>query len=501
MPAEPQSGPHPSASPGRLAAIAVLTAVALAGGWIIGRGARPAGSSAGAAALSRRFAAIERQVEPAVVKIIVETPRRPLLRGGLHLPPGLLAPPSRSRVEHSLGSGIIVSSSGYIVTNRHVVDHAARIAVAVPGDPHTYFAKLAGMDTETDLAVIHINAGHPLPVARLGGSRRLRVGDWVVAIGSPFGLQDTVTAGIISALDRPMDPARQFESFIQTDAPINPGNSGGPLIDLAGHVVGINTAIYTESEGYQGVGFALPSRLVKQVYPQLERKGFVTRGSIGVYFESALPPAVRRVYGIGRGVPLTQIAVNGPAQRAGLRPGDVITSLDGRPIDNGNQLMDAVEFRPAGQRVQVGFERAGLAHTVAVEVVDRARLYPQQAAAQPPPPQALAPAAPDLGLRIADLPGGHGAQVTAVVPDSFADSIGVERDDVVVQMDREPVRSAADFARLAARVRPGQDVALVMRRPNGDGTVSRWMVGGTYPPPRTLPITTRPSPRAPGGPR
>ncbi len=470
----------------RLAGAAVLAAVALLGGWAIGRNGGGAAASGGAGALSRRFAAIERQIEPAVVKISVETPRRSLLRGGLHLPPGLLVPPARSRVDRALGSGVIVDASGYIITNRHVVDHAARIAVAVPGDPHTYYARLIGMDTESDLALIEIAAGRPLPVARLGGSRHLQVGDWVVAIGSPFGLQDTVTAGIISALHRPMDPSQQFESFIQTDAPINPGNSGGPLINLQGQVVGINTAIYTDSEGYQGVGFALPSSLVNAVYPQLRRQGFVTRGSIGVYFESALAPAVRRVYGIGHGVPLTQVAAKGPAARAGLRPGDVITSLDGKPIDNGDQLMDSVEFRPIGQRVEIGYLRGGAAHTAAVEVVDRARLYPQQAAARPLPQPRLAPAAPDLGLQVADAAGGRGAEVTAVVPDSFADSIGVARDDVVVQMDRQPVRNAADLKRLAATVRPGQDVALVMRRPNGDGTVSRWLVGGTYPPPWTL---------------
>jgi serine protease Do len=474
-----------------MAGAAVLAAAALVAGWWIGRGGARPGAAAGAAALSARFAAIERQVEPAVVKISVETPRRPLLRGGLRLPPGLLAPPTRSRVNHSLGSGVIVSPDGFIVTNRHVVERAARIAVNVPGDPRVYFARLAGMDTETDLAVIQIDAGHPLPVAHLGGSRRLRVGDWVVAIGSPFGLDHTVTAGIISALHRPMDPARQFESFIQTDAPINPGNSGGPLIDLEGRVVGINTAIYTDSEGYQGVGFALPSRLVNEVYPQLERQGYVTRGSIGVYFESALAPAVRRVYGIGRGVPLTQIAARGPAARAGLRPGDVITSLDGRAIDNGNELMDAVEFRPIGQRVEVGFERDGRARRVAVEVVDRAKLYPQQAAERPQPRQTALPAAPDLGLEIADVPGGRGVAVTGVVPDSFADSIGVERDDIVIQMDRQPVRNSADLKRLAAAVRPGQDVALLMRRPNGDGTVSRWLVGGTYPPPRRVAVAAR----------
>ncbi|HVA64461.1 MAG TPA: trypsin-like peptidase domain-containing protein [Terriglobales bacterium] len=457
-------------------AVALVLSAGLLGGWVLGR-AGHAADPGGLTGLSGSIAAAERRVAPAVVKIQVESARRG--RTTFRLPPGL-GLPARPRMQHSLGSGLIVDARGYIVTNRHVVNRAQRIVVSVPGDPHTYFGRLVGMDMETDLALVKIRAPHPLPVAPLGNSDRLAVGDWVVAIGSPFGLEDTVTAGIVSALHRAMDPSQQFESFIQTDAPINPGNSGGPLINLAGEVVGINTSIYTYTDGYQGVGFALPSGLVEQIYPQLLRQGHVTRGSIGVYFESVIDPAVRRVYHLDHGVPLSQVAPGGPAAQAGLQPGDVVTSLNGVPIANGDALMNAVVFMPIGQRLQVGYVRHGQARQVAVAVADRDRIYPPPAGSPPAP--APPPAPPDLGLSLQPTRNGMGAQVKAVAPDSFADSIGIRSDDVVLEINHQTIHSLADVGRIAAAVHSGEDVAMVLRRPNGDGTDSRWLVGGTVPP-------------------
>src|SRR5271157_3657305 len=206
--------------------------------------------------------------------------------------------------ERSLGSGVIVDSKGYIVTNNHVVEKADRIRVKLMDDPATvtYDATVVGVDKETDLAVIKIDAKKPLPAAKLGNSDAMEVGDWVLAVGSPFGLEETVTAGIVSAKGRNIVPGRQFESFIQTDAAINPGNSGGPLVNMNGEVIGINTAIYTSGGGYQGVGFAMPSNTVVSVYNQLigpEHK--VSRGSIGVEFLAVPNPAVARVYGVSSG--------------------------------------------------------------------------------------------------------------------------------------------------------------------------------------------------------
>jgi serine protease Do len=205
-------------------------------------------------------------------------------------------PGGDNMTSRSLGSGIILSASGYILTNLHVIDRADRIRVNLMGEPAlvSYRAKVIGTDRETDLAVIKIDVARPLPYVKIGNSDSMEVGDWVLAIGSPFGLKSTVTAGIISAKGRNIVPGRQFQSFIQTDAAINPGNSGGPLVNLEGEVIGINTAIYTETAGYQGVGFALPSNTIAEVFNQLVSPAHrVERGSIGVTFSNETSPAVR----------------------------------------------------------------------------------------------------------------------------------------------------------------------------------------------------------------
>ena len=203
--------------------------------------------------------------------------------------------------ERSLGSGVVVDAKGYIITNRHVIEKADRIRVRLQDEPPgvQHDAKVVGSDQETDLAVIKIESDKGLPTAKIGNSDSMQVGDWVLAIGSPFGLQATVTAGIVSAKGRNIVPGRQFQSFVQTDAAINPGNSGGPLVNMAGEVIGINTAILTETNAYAGVGFAMPSNTVVNVYNQIigpEHK--VTRGSIGVEFAAQPVPAIARVYGV-----------------------------------------------------------------------------------------------------------------------------------------------------------------------------------------------------------
>lgn len=473
--------PAPSAAPGaprpRRAAWAplVLLLAGLGGGWWLGHRSPRLPP---APPLAQSISQVERQVAPAVVTIRVETPSRQ--RNGFYrLPPGLQAPRRRPN-ERSLGSGLIVDARGYIVTNRHVVHRAQRIEVSIPGDNHVYFAQLVGEDRETDLAVIKIAAPRALPVAHLGDSNQLAVGDWVVAIGSPFGLEASVTTGIVSALHRALDPTQQFEDFIQTDAPVNPGNSGGPLIDLHGDVIGINTAIYSDGDAYQGVAFALPSDLVNHVYPQLLRQGYVTRGSIGIYFEASLDPAVRRVYHLDHGVPLSQVTPHGPAEAAGMRAGDVIVSLDGAPVSNGDALMRVIADSPVGRRIQVGFERDGQMRTATMAVGDRARLFAQPGEEQPPAPPTATPAAADFGLELQPTP--SGPRVRSVLPDTFADRIGISPDDVVTEINHTQIRQPADVARAAAAVRPGEDVAVVVRRPNGDGTVSRWLLGGTLPP-------------------
>ena len=279
--------------------------------------------------------------------------------------------------QRSLGSGVIVDSKGYIVTNRHVVEKADRIRVKLqdenPASPG-HDARLIGMDQETDLAVIKIDIDRPLPAAKLGNSDGMEVGDWVLAIGSPFGLQETVTAGIVSAKGRNIVPNRQFQSFIQTDAAINPGNSGGPLVNMAGEVIGINTAILTETSSYAGVGFAMPSNTVTQVYNQLigpEHR--VSRGSIGIEFSAQPNPAIARIY--GSGVTVSNVVSGSPADQAGLKIGDTITSVDGKDVKSGDDLVADIASRKPGSKAKLVFIRNGKKEDATVTIADRSKLF------------------------------------------------------------------------------------------------------------------------------
>ncbi len=284
-------------------------------------------------------------------------------------------------IRESLGSGFIVDSRGYIITNNHVVDKADKIYVKLATDPdnptdHGRPAKVVGVDPDTDIAVIKIDSPGSLPTVKMGNSDSTQVGEWVVAIGEPFELSKTVTAGIISAKNRTIEPGAkgQFQHFIQTDAAINPGNSGGPLINMDGQVIGVNTAIYTQSAGYQGIGFAMPSNTVIETYNDLigpEHK--VVRGSIGISFQPDLPAAVGRVYGFKSGVLISSVAKGGPAEQAGLKVGDIITSIDGKPIKNGDDLVNIITARHPGTTVKVGYLRSGQQQTATVGIADRTK--------------------------------------------------------------------------------------------------------------------------------
>src|SRR5262249_2049662 len=281
-------------------------------------------------ALSAAFARAARQVEPSVVNIKVT-------QGEGH------------GVTNSEGTGsrIIVDATGFILTNHHVIANASRIKVQLPSGGE-YDARLVGQDEDTDLAVLKVNATKGLPAARMGDSEKLTVGDWVLAIGSPFGLDQTVTAGIISAKDRVTD--RPFQQFLQTDAAINPGNSGGPLVNLAGEVVGINTEIYTRSGVYDGIGFALPSSAAVAIYNQLIAQGRVTRGFLGVKLQDVSPQVARK-----NGIPENQGAVvedvtskDSPAAQSGIHTGDVIIAVNGKIVKNKADLVRQVAALPVG---------------------------------------------------------------------------------------------------------------------------------------------------------
>ena len=282
--------------------------------------------------------------------------------------------------QRSLGSGVILNANGYIITNFHVVDKADRIRVKLYDEPATVLhdAKIVGVDTETDLALIKIEPpkDKPLTAARLGDSDKMTVGDWVLAIGSPFDLEATVTAGIVSAKGRNLPGGRQFQSFIQTDAAINPGNSGGPLVNMNGEVIGINTAIYTQSFGYQGVGFAMPSNVVRDVYEQLRTGDHkVARGSIGVEFSAVPNPAVLRIYGAKNGVPITNVRPDSPAAKAGLQGEDTITAVNGKPIKSGDELVSLISATHPGNKLNVTYLRNGQEKQATVVVADRAKLF------------------------------------------------------------------------------------------------------------------------------
>src|SRR5262249_53094366 len=280
--------------------------------------------------------------------------------------------------ERSLGSGVIVDPKGYIITNRHVVEKADRVRVRLQDDPPAvqHDAKVIGTDNETDLAVIKIDMDKSLPSAKIGNSDGMQVGDWVLAIRSPFGLNATVTAGIVSYKGRNIVPGRQFQSFIQTDAAINPGNSGGPLVNMTGEVIGINTAILTETSSYAGVGFALPSNTVAQVYNQLVGPDHrVSRGSIGVEFTAQQIPAIARVYGVQSGVTISNVVAGSPAEQAGLRVGDTIVAVDNKDVKDGDQLVADIASRKPGSKAKVAFIRNGKKQDTSVTIADRSKLF------------------------------------------------------------------------------------------------------------------------------
>ncbi len=389
--------------------------------------------------------------------------------------------PGAQDAERSLGSGVIVDPQGYILTNNHVVDQATRVQVQLDGDPMKYNAKVIGTDIETDLAVIKIEAGRELPVAKLGNSDGVQVGDWVLAIGSPFGLRATVTAGIISAKDRVNMTDQQFQRFLQTDAAINPGNSGGPLVDLAGQVIGINTAILTGTRSYgnEGVGFALPSRMALGVYNQLVMSGHVTRGSIGVQFQEdpGTNPIVLRNLGASNGVVLQIIEPNGPADRAGIKPGDVITQVNGKTVHSGSDLVDPIAETPIGDKIKVVVVHNRQAREVTVTVDDRARIFPDRASKEAPVVDADAPTSAGFGIHVEELTAERarrvglqptpGVMVAEVDPASFGEDVLLSHGDVITEINDMAVTSVAEYKKAIAGLKPGQDVVFKVLRSNG----------------------------------
>jgi serine protease Do len=407
-------------------------------------------------------------------------------------------------VRTALGSGFIVDSRGYIITNNHVIDKADKIYVKLASDPdnnsdHGRLAHVIGFDADTDIAVIKIDAPQPLPTVKLGNSDGAQVGDSVLAIGEPFGLSQTVSAGIVSAKNRSIDDPdpnkapNQFQRFIQTDAAINPGNSGGPLVDMAGEVIGMNTAIFTQSSGSEGVGFAMPSNTIASVYNMLISPDHkVTRGSIGITFQGAESSAVSRVYGFANGgVLVNTVSPDGPAAKGGVKPGDVIVSVDGKPIKDGDDLVADISTRKVSSTVQLGILRNDSKKTLTVGIADRAKLFANVGSNSDnnSAPSGSEASESKLGIQVDAVSANTasklgiqgGVSVTSVRPGSFADEIGIPTGTVILEINKKPVTDKADFNAIVNGLKSGQDVAFKVRLQGPNAPAGDSYFGGTLP--------------------
>jgi len=397
-------------------------------------------------------------------------------------------------VQESLGSGFIVDPKGYIITNNHVVDKADKIFVKLSTDPDNQDegrpARVIGVDKATDLAVIKIETSTPLPTVKMGNSDTAQVGDWVEAIGSPFALSQTVTAGIISAKNRTIQPGAsgQFQHFIQTDAAINPGNSGGPLLNMNGEVVGVNTAIFTQSNGYQGIGFAMPSNTVVEVYNDLIGASHkVTRGSIGIEFREGLSGAVNRVYGFKNGVLVQRVHPGGPAEKGGLKIGDIIVSIDGRSIKDGDELVSEIASRRPGSTVRLGYLRDGKQGDTTVTIGDRDKVFADLGGAQIEKDSDEKGDAGEakLGIVVRDASAAttaklhvSGVVVQSVRSGSFADLQGIAPGLLIVRINKQPTGTKDQFDAIVSKLKNGDDVVFEVIDPRHPDSGINYL-GGT----------------------
>jgi len=378
--------------------------------------------------------------------------------------------------------------------------------VRLHDDPQRYNAKVIGLDTETDLAVIKIDANKALTAAKIGNSDGVEVGDWAVAIGSPLTFESTVTLGIISAKGRTVPTGAgtgsgEFQHFIQTDAAINPGNSGGPLIDAQGNVIGINTLIATETGGYQGLGFALPINTAANVYNQIIQHGKVTRGSIGVKFNTGEDTSLLKAFGASHGVVVGEVVPDGPCAKAGVKPEDVIVAFNGKPIKDGNDLVERVAATPVGSQVTLtvvrdrGAKKMDLTVTIGDRMVvfqddPRFRNLRKEEPERGPGTQAR------FGIEIQNLPQSqkdrlgfkesNGVQITNVKSGSFAEDIGLLQDDIILSINGKSVANVDDVTRIQDTLRPGDAVAFRVMHPSpgAQGRSVEWVsrfVAGTLP--------------------
>jgi serine protease Do len=368
--------------------------------------------------------------------------------------------PSGDQKQEGVGSGFIMSREGYIITNNHVVEDADQIRVKL-ANGQEYDAKVVGRDPKTDLALVKIDGAKDLHPLSLGNSADLKVGSWVVAVGSPFGLEQTVTQGIVSGKGRVIGSG-PYDDFIQTDASINPGNSGGPLINMKGEVVGINTAILPSG---QGIGFAIPIDMAKTIVPQLEQKGAVTRGWLGIGIQE-MTPALEKSFGLKEkeGVLVADVSKGSPAEKAGIERGDVILQFDGKEVAESKDLPRIVAATPVGKTVNIELLRD---EKVIERTVKVGEMEENTEAAQLPSRKSLGITVQELTPEIANdlgLKRETGVVVTRVEPGSSAADAGIQAGDVIQEVNRKPVKDVKDFSQRIAQAQSQDNVLLLIQR-------------------------------------
>jgi len=438
--------------------------------------------------LDQAMETLAARVTPAVVNVAVTSHAKSEMADGQmpQLPEGV--PPMfgpffnrpmkpQSQIEHGIGSGVLISPDGYIVTNNHVIDGAVDIRVTLK-DRRILTAKLIGADPLTDLAVIKVD-GTNLPNAPWGNSTALRPGQTVLAFGNPFGFRFTVTRGIVSGLNRPNPFSRNGRSpgsFIQTDAAINPGNSGGPLVDARGEVIGINTFLVSSSDSFSGMGFAIPTQIVRPTVEALIRDGKVHHGYMGIGISDVTPENAKFFHiDNNEGAIITQVEPDSPAAKAGLKVGDVITELDGQKVSDASQLQIEVGQKDPGSSIKLEVLRDGRNVNVPVtleEMGSRDHEGKESASNSNGKPRwglGLTDMTPELREQLQASSDVHGAIVEQVQPGSAADNAGLQRGDVIVEVDRHPVQNAADVQKALSSVPKGQD-ALVLVWSSGGST-------------------------------
>lgn len=365
-----------------------------------------------------------------------------------------------------MGSGFIISQDGYIVTNNHVIDGADTITVRM-SDEEEYQATKIGSDEKTDLALIKIEPDQPLPSVPFGQSAGLEVGNWVIAIGNPFGLSQTVTLGIVSAKGRVIG-AGPYDDFIQTDASINPGNSGGPLLNLQGEVVGVNTAIYSRIGGNIGIGFAIPIDLAKSIVQQLREKGAVTRGWLGVMIQ-AVTPELAQSFDLAepKGALVAEVTPDSPAHKAGLERGDIIVDFNQTEIGDSRELPALVAQTPVGTQAKVGVLRGGQSQTLTVTLGELQDEQVQLAGGEAGTPNwgmTVADITPEIRRQLQLDAARTGIVVSEVEPGSAAQRAGIQRGDVIEEVNRQAVTSVGEFTTILSEMNEQGSLLLLVRR-------------------------------------